>query len=220
MNYKFANIEICPVKVSVFQNMTINTTIGIIENTRCNMVQNTGKRIRELRLAQSKSIAALARETGVSKSLISQVERGEVLPSLYTLEKLSISLNVPITEFFGVQSSENIETDIVVRKKNRQIITLPDSPKKYYLLTPSLNEKLEFLIVEFPSSSVGTARNSFSHEGEEYFYVLEGELTLNVFEKSYKLYEGDSGCFDSSNKHLFANQTENIAKLILAATRS
>lgn len=184
------------------------------------MVQNTGKRIRELRLLQKISIAALARDTGVSKSLISQVERGEVLPSLYTLEKLSIALQVPITEFFEVQTTADSETDIVVRRDKRQIITLPDSPKKYYLLTPSLNEKLEFLIVEFPPSSVGTARNSFSHEGEEYFYVLEGELTLNVFDKSYHLNEGDSGCFDSSKKHLFTNQSEKAAKVILAATRN
>ncbi len=184
------------------------------------MVQNTGKRIRELRLAQKISIAALARDTGVSKSLISQVERGEVLPSLYTLEKLSIALQVPITEFFEVQSTEGNESDIVVRRDKRQIITLPDSPKKYFLLTPSLNEKLEFLIVEFPPSSAGPARNSFSHEGEEYFYVLEGELILNVFDKSYKLNEGDSGCFDSSKKHLFTNQSEKSARLILAATRN
>ena len=68
--------------------------------------ENTGKRIKSFRLAQNISISKLAAEIGVSKSLISQVERGEVYPSIQTLEKMSAALNVPLGEFFQIKEDQ------------------------------------------------------------------------------------------------------------------
>lgn len=183
------------------------------------MVKNTGKRIRELRQVKNISMGTLAKRAEVSKSLISQIERGEVLPSLSTLEKISIALELPITEFFQVETTTVDDADIVVQKNKRKRISIPDSATVYDVLTPTLQHPLEFLIVEFPPSSDKTGRDIFVHEGEEYFYVLEGEFILAVNDKTYAISEGDSGCFDSSKKHLYTNQTDKKARLIIAATK-
>ncbi len=185
------------------------------------MVQNTGKTIRKIREAKKISLSALARDIKVSKSLISQVEKGEVLPSLSTLEKIAVSLDVPITDFFKFEDelSEKNHSNNIVRKDKRIKLSIPDSATVYYLLTPNLHANLEFLIVEFPPCSDSTGRDTFRHKGEEYFLVLEGEFTLKIENETYILYEGDSGYFDSNKKHLFVNNTDKKAKLLVVATR-
>ncbi|MCL1976424.1 MAG: isochorismatase family protein [Firmicutes bacterium] len=64
----------------------------------------TGWRIKELRMAQNISVAELAQAAHVSKSLISQVERAEVYPSLKTLEKIASALKVNVGDFFQGES--------------------------------------------------------------------------------------------------------------------
>jgi transcriptional regulator with XRE-family HTH domain len=184
------------------------------------LVQNTGKIIRKIREAKNISLSALARDIKVSKSLICQVEKGEILPSLSTLEKIAVSLEVPITDFFKLEdelTEKNYSN--IVRRDKRVKLSIPDSATVYYLLTPNLHANLEFLIVEFPPCSDSTGRDTFRHEGEEYFLVLEGEFTLKVENETYILYEGDSGYFDSNKKHLFVNNTDKKARLLVAATR-
>lgn len=183
------------------------------------MVELTGKRIREIRNTKKMTIARLAEMVEVSKSLISQVERGEVLPSLSTLEKIAIALDVPITEFFNVKESSNIENRIVVRKNERKKIIIPNSETVYHVLTPDLRKNVEFLIIEFPPKSDNVDYDVFRHEGEECFLVLEGELTMTVGEQEFELQEGDSGSFNSDIKHGVYNKSDKRASLLVAAFR-
>lgn len=184
----------------------------------------TGKRIRETRKLQNMSIVELAKLVGVSKSLISQVERGDVFPSLSTLEKIAIALEVDITHFFKIESVPPFaESEIVVRENKRKKVTLPDSSMVYNMLTPNLRKSLEFLLIEVPPYSVKEATEEedieiFKHEGEEYFFVVEGQLELSIEEQKYLLNAGDSGCFDSSLAHVWKNNSNQKGSFIIAAT--
>lgn len=182
------------------------------------MVRTTGSRIREIRKSQGMTMAKLADTIGVSKSLISQVERGEVLPSLPTLEKIAVFLNVPISEVFKVENNQIEEKQFIVRKENRKKIVIPDSSMTYYLLTPSFRENMEFLVIEVPPFADKERIDTFKHEGKEYFLILEGQLRLDLEDQSYTLNEGDSGSFDSSRKHSFKNLTDKNAYFLIAAT--
>lgn len=182
--------------------------------------KTTGRRMREIRKNKDISIVELAKTIGVSKSLISQVERGEILPSLSTLEKVANALEIDITEFFKIEGPRCLsEGEIVVRKNNRKVITIPNSSMVYYLLTPNLHQNLEFLIIEIPPH--GEKQNeieTFKHDGEEYFLVLEGELQLDIGTESYSLEQGDSGCFDSSHGHIWRNVKDQKGVFLIAAT--
>lgn len=182
----------------------------------------TGKRIREIRKSKKLSIVELADLVGVSKSLISQVERGDVFPSLSTLEKISSALEVDISQFFKIETSPTItESEIVVRGNKRKKITMPNSSMIYNLLTPSLRNSLEFLLIEIPPFSTRCEDEeieTFKHGGEEYFYVLEGQLELVLGEQSYIVNAGDSGCFDSSYGHIWRNNSDKKGSFIIAAT--
>ena len=184
----------------------------------------TGKRIREIRKSKNISIVELAKMVGVSKSLISQVERGDIFPSLSTLEKIAAALEVDISKFFIIEASPITESDIVVRADKRKRIMMPNSSMIYNLLTPNLRKSIEFLLIEIPpysSKDHGEDEiETFRHDGEEYFFVMEGplELVIGDEEQVYTLNTGDSGCFDSSHKHVWRNNTDKKGSFIIAAT--
>lgn len=183
------------------------------------MVKDTGKRVRELRDLKGISMSELAKRTDVSKSMISQIERGDVLPSLSTLEKIAIALDLSIATFFQKNVEDSTEADFVVKGDKRSKIIIPDSSTVYHVLTPTLQESLEFLMVEFPPCSDETGRDIFKHQGEEYFYVLDGEMKLTVDEQTRIIKTGDSGCFNSNKKHLYENCKDTPAKVIIIATK-
>lgn len=188
------------------------------------MNKATGKRIREFRKSKQLSIVELARMVDVSKSLISQVERGDVFPSLSTLEKIALALEVDIAQFFKIEDPLMSESAIVVRGDQRKTITMPNSPMIYHLLTPNLRKNIEFLLIEIPPNTSqereGDLIETFRHEGEEYFFVLEGQLELIIGDEKqvYSLTAGDSGCFDASNSHIWRNNTNEKGSFIIAAT--
>ncbi len=180
-----------------------------------------GNAIRKIRRNKKMTMQDLSDKVGVSKSLISQVERGEVLPSLTTLEKIANVLQIPITDFFEVESEEINEEDIIVRKNERKKIIMPGSPVIYNLLTSSLKNKIEFLLIEVPPRVCKDRYDTtFKHKGEEYFMVLEGQLNLSIGDKEFVLNEGDSGRFNSGIAHAFENKTDQKTVFLVAVTES
>ena len=184
------------------------------------VLQNLGLRISYLRRKKSLSMADLAKEIGVSRSLISQVEKGEAYPSLHTLEKITNVLDVSMSKFFEVQQEANDdENQIIVRNGYHKVISMPDSQIKYRILSPSIYNDMEFLITEVPpQNETKHALDIFRHEGMEYFYMIQGQLILTLDDHRYVLNEGDSGCFDPSLTHYFVNHTDQTAKMIIFAT--
>jgi transcriptional regulator with XRE-family HTH domain len=182
------------------------------------LVKDIGKRIQQLREEKNLSMSELAKAVNVSRSLISQVEKGDAYPSLLTLEKIANALGVSLSKFFQVESNSNDEEKIIVRSGTRKIITMQDSKNKYYILSPSLYKNMEFLITEFPPYEEGDGIDYFQHDGEEYFYVLSGQLHLTVGDNTYIINEDDSGCFDAGLVHYFINKTDKTAKIIIACS--
>ena len=181
--------------------------------------KETGRRIKELRMAHNLSISELAKAANVSKSLISQVERSEVYPSLKTLEKIADVLGVHLSKFFQIENPVNDFSNCIVKNGKQRVVFMPETNNRYHILTPNLrNSAMEFLLIEYPPNSQSDTGDRFRHAGQEYFYVLEGALTIGIDGKTYLLEQGDSGCFDSSATHYFLNKTDKTAKLIIAAT--
>lgn len=190
------------------------------------MKKDVGKRIQKLRTNKGISMSELANRIGVSRSLISQVEKGDAYPSLQTLEKIVDALDVSLGQFFQIDLNvdalqnniNNNEEEIIARSGKRKVITMQDSKNKYHILTPSLYKNMEFLITEYPPYVEGDAVDYFKHDGEEYFYVLTGQLHLTIGSNTYIINEDDSGCFDSGELHCYINKGDKIAKLIVASS--
>ena len=158
--------------------------------------------IRKLRKEKRITLKKMAQETGISINYLSQIERGKTNPSVGILKRITNVLGVSLLGLGGepFQNPFNQQEVAVVRRDMRKMLVYPKSKLKEYLLTPDLKRKLEVLLSE---SKPGRAKENawYSHEGEEFGLVLEGQYEVTVEDKTYILNEGDSIYFPSHLPH-------------------
>jgi transcriptional regulator with XRE-family HTH domain len=169
----------------------------------CNSISYVGKILQERRVAQGLSVHQLAKKSGVSSGLISQIERGIANPSLNTINSLTTALGLQLGLLFEDQPEEE-KSDIVIHRHQRRKLRVDDPNFVYELLTPGLDHTLEFVWVESaPGSS--TEGSPFCHKGEECGLVLEGTLEVYLDGERHILKAGDSIIFDSNIPHWYHN---------------
>lgn len=175
---------------------------------------NIGKKLQAFRMERGLTIRELSQNSGVTSSMLSQIERGLANPSIKTLKDIAQSLNVPLYLFFKIESDD----DIIVRKDKRRTIGRPEEQDTVYsLLTPGAMGNIEFCLMEVPSGGE-SARMAQSHVGEEAAYVLEGPVDITVDGSTYTLETGDSIRISPQSVHKWINHLERPAKIIFAVS--
>ena len=165
-----------------------------------------GKKIRELRKKAGLVLQDLSDRTGLSKPLLSQIEKEVVSPPIATLLKISKALNVNIGFFFQDNTPE--EQVVLVKRDESKVIDSryfgrEESGYYYEALAFKKSKKyMEPFLVEFKRKKVENL-SYFSHEGEEFIYLLEGTLEFRTESQQYILYPGDSLYFESSIPHAY-----------------
>lgn len=174
---------------------------------------NISERIRELRTEKRMSLKELSERTGLSVSFLSQVERGTSSLAIASLEKIAVALAIPISDFF----TKATPSRYVTRKDEQVKARMDYSPFTLSHLAGSFPErKLDPLIVELESKE---EQNRFNqHSGEEFYYVLEGEIIFSVEDEKYHLKEGDAIHFPSDIPHRISNPFDGKSKLISVLT--
>jgi transcriptional regulator with XRE-family HTH domain len=156
--------------------------------------------IRHLRHKRKLTLAKVARLTGFTKSYLSMIERGKKSPPIATLSKIAQALSVDMSVFF---QQGRIKNGLIIgRKKNRRSVVQDGSlfGYRYQAIASSGKPKrMEAFIASFPSNSKKT--EFFDHEGEEFFYVLEGKIKFFYGDRTILMNEGDCIYFDSSVPH-------------------
>lgn len=163
-----------------------------------------GEKIKAVREEKGMSLQDLAAATGFSSALLSQVENHMVSPPLGTLIKISKGLGVEIGLFFqDVREAQYT----IVRKNEREKVSRVSSKmgKKYGYSYEALafdkkGRHMEPFLVTLEEASTKD-HHSFSHEGEEFIYVLEGKMEVQLEDHSDILEPGDSIYFDSTIPH-------------------
>ena len=186
----------------------MKVTIGI--NGAGNMFD--GQKIKKLRTEQRLSLKDLSDRSGVSISMISQIERRNTDPTLTTLYKLCKGLEVSISTLLGTDE----QALQLVRKDERKTINFPQSNSKYELLTPINEGTIEMIQIHLEPGQED--QQLVEHAGEECGYVLQGEMTIVLGDVEYILYEGDSIRFKSMTPHRFFNHTEETTISVWAMT--
>nr|UWI51684.1 cupin domain-containing protein [Clostridioides difficile] len=177
---------------------------------------DVGSKIRALRKSKNISIATLAKESGLSTGLISQIERNMVVPSIIAMWKITKSLDVNIGYFFDDIGKD--DSNIVVKKNNRKKIVTNDSTKFYELLVPNLiGKKIEFILVTL-NGHTKKSSEFVTHEGEECGYIIKGKMKITLGNKEYILEEGDSFYFNSTIPHIYENCDDNECISVWAMT--
>lgn len=175
-----------------------------------------GTRLRELRTAKGITLAQLSASSQVSVAMLSHIERGQAAPSLKTLERLRIALDVQLANFF-VQADaepESIDSSLIVGKQeDRTRLPFKHMGLVKELLVPTGHSDLEMLMLIIqPGGSSGP--EPWTRNGEKAGYVIEGRFELTVGESQRTIETGDSFRFDGSIPHQFRNPTEHPTRVI------
>lgn len=169
------------------------------------MKKEIGEKIKMLRVAQDITLQDLSAKTGLSIGFLSQLERGQSSPAIASLDKISQALSVEISYFFSLprQNSKRI-----TRNHEQAVFYIDSSKIIYYDRTNDLEcDQLTPFIQTILPQSDDLNITPYSHQGEEFIYVLEGVLTLFLEEQRFELYPGDSCHIKSNTPHDWANFT-------------
>jgi DNA-binding transcriptional MerR regulator/uncharacterized cupin superfamily protein len=157
-----------------------------------------GPRLRRLRLRRGYSLARVARAASVSVGFLSALERGQMSASVATLRRLARFYRLNILSLFDPTEANPGR----VRPQERKV--LEAGPGVRMELLSWGNTVMEpHLFRVSPSAGSG---ESYSHEGEEFLFILRGclEISLDGGE-AHRLEEGDSFYFESSAQHRWSN---------------
>lgn len=167
---------------------------------------NLGKKIKELRTLREFTLQRVSDLTGLSKPLLSQIENNLAAPPIATLIKISTALGVKISYFFQDDSEEH---RIVIVKKNERYgvekVSQHDPPSQIgyrykSLAYPMVDKHMEPFIAEIETRNEDALIYN-THKGEEFIFLLKGNLELRTNTQSYIIEPGDSIYFDSSIPH-------------------
>jgi electron transfer flavoprotein alpha subunit len=154
-----------------------------------------GARIEKLRAAQHWSLEDLARETGQSPEMIAQVEAGAISPSVSFLLRLAEALKVDPGIFLGR------EEKVRIRGQRAQAFFKRTQAYAYQTLTPGAESDhlRAFLVTIDPKQDHRPVE--YKHAGEEFIFVLDGDLAFTLGSKARTLRPGESIHFNSETPH-------------------
>lgn len=192
-----------------------------------------GPRIREERLKRGISLRSLARDVGVSASMISQIETAKSQPSVSTLYAITNALAVSVEDLFTVSDDaepaaapparaaqqNGAPTTVLealgsfaddrlgplVRAEHRPVLSL-DSGVTWELLGKLPHHAVDFLLITYaPGGTSSSTGGLMRHPGSEYGYLLSGELTVTLGFDQRTLRAGEAISFDSITPHSYRN---------------
>ena len=163
-----------------------------------------GEKIRELREKKGLSLQDMANRTGYTSALLSQVENHLISPPLGALIKIAKALEVKVGTFFGEEPRESYA---IVRRDERKHISRYASKEgvSYGYAYESLgfdkkDRQMEPFLVTLEPATVKSEKLS-THDGEEFIFVLEGEMEAILGGHKDVLHPGDSIYYDSTIPH-------------------
>lgn len=176
---------------------------------------NIGKKIQDIRSGKSISIRKLAAISGLTASMISQIESGTVNPSISTLRAISTALETPLYRFF----KEDADSAVVVTPDTRKTLGSKLEPSVVYeLLTPNTLGDIEFCMMIVPAKSFSNQKMN-SHVGEETAFFYSGEVVeLEIEGVHYTLHHEDSIRIPGGAMHRWYNPTEQPVQVVFAVT--
>lgn len=161
-----------------------------------------GERIRLERQRRRLSLDALAAQTGVSRSMLSDVERGEKVPSVIVLDRIATGLGTSIARLVG----EERASPVIVLRRDEQDVAVDPAGWERRILSPVLpGVEFEFMRTTI---SAGVDAGVFSPHAPgslEWVAVESGTLLLTINGTPYTLHAGDSIYYDGDCWHQFVN---------------
>ncbi|MDO5851899.1 MAG: cupin domain-containing protein [Methanobacteriaceae archaeon] len=182
------------------------------------MTGEIGENIKKMREMKKLSIEDLSEKSGVNKNQIKTIEEGGLIPSLTPLMKIAHALGVRLGTFMDDNLEDkpchvkNGQTNKVIRFSGKTDNVDNSNLDFHPLGATKIDRNMEPFLIEFKPNNDEHPLND--HEGEEFIYVLEGELELTYGKETYQLNKGDSIYYDSIVPHDLHNNGDKKAKIL------
>ena len=171
-----------------------------------------GEKIKDLRNQNGLTQQELADRSELTKGYISQLERGQVAPSVVTLLDLIECLGTTPSEFF-----KETEEEHVVYSEGAFFEKIDDAGNSIQWIVPNAQQyQMEPLLVAIQPGE--QLQEDKPHEGEEFGYVISGRIRLHLGEKTYTVKAGESFYFCANRNHMIENAGGRLAKLVWVST--
>ena len=172
--------------------------------------QRIAERVRELRAAQSLSLDAVATKSGVSRSMISLIERGESSPTAVVLEKLAAGLGVMLASLFDAPAAAaQVPSGPVARRDDQPLWRDPASGYlRRNVSPPGMPQPMQIVEVHFPPGGrVAFETGPRDMPVHQQVWVLEGAIDVTVGAERHRLREGDCLAMQLDRPTMFHNPT-------------
>jgi XRE family transcriptional regulator, regulator of sulfur utilization len=175
-----------------------------------------GEHVRRLRLQAGMSVRKLAKESGFSPSFMSQVENGQVSPSISSMEKIATAVGVTLGDFFAAVTDG--EGGLIVRVADRQALSSGWSAAEIEALSvPGPRARLEALLITLrPGGRSG--KHPYAHDREEFAFVTRGEVMLTLGPEEHRLRRGDAATIRPGELRLWQNAAKAPVQILIIAS--
>src|SRR5262249_11658694 len=180
-----------------------------------NLNQRIAERVRTLRADQRLALDALARRSGVSRSMISLIERGESSPTAVVLEKLAGGLGVMLASLFdSPTASAPVPSGPVARREDQPLWRDPASGYlRRNVSPPGVAQPMQIVGVRFPAGGrVALETGGRDVRVHQQVWVLEGTIDVTVGDERHRLREGDCLAMQLDRPTMFHNPTRKATR--------
>jgi transcriptional regulator with XRE-family HTH domain len=192
----------------------------MIQDKVLSVNEHLARRVRELRGARGLSLDELAAQCGVSRSMISLIERGESSPTAVLLEKLATGLSVSLASLFEFPRSA---AGPVARQADQLSWRDPESGYVRRNVSPSgVDSPIQIVAVSFPPQArVAYETGARARPVHQQVWVLEGSIDVTVGEARHRLDAGDCLALALDRPIMYHNPTRKTARYaVVIATDS
>jgi transcriptional regulator with XRE-family HTH domain len=166
------------------------------------IILQISSRVKEKRKENRVTLEELAREVGVTKGLLSQIENNRTVPSLSVLLSIIKALRVDFMDFFDQLDGTGSGLPVVIKAREYQQLKREYSKGSYYYRINSFKHDGKLVDVVLYRQEKNARRGYVSTEAFEFDYVLKGKIQNTMNNKRYVLEQGDSFYYDARTPHL------------------
>lgn len=167
-----------------------------------------GENLKNIRKDRNLTLQEMSDITGVSKSMLGEIERSVSSPTITVLWKIVSGLKIPFTHLLQDQKV----SVIIVKSSDQDVVTTDDAFKITPIFNYESEKKFETYSMTFPAFSKGDIKNH--NKGiVEYLFVYKGELVVEIGDTEYNVNTGDSIRFFADSPHRYINKSDEETKV-------
>jgi transcriptional regulator with XRE-family HTH domain len=171
-----------------------------------------GAKLKSTRLKRDMTIQELSAVSKVSANMISRIERGLTTPSVEILMKLATAFGMSISYF--IEEAEKGSTVVLMRHGKGHPVFFFEEKHQIASLTQGIRDPGFSVFIDTLEKGCSSGAGGMVQSGEEFAYILSGQMEFVVDGESFELESGDSIAFKASQPHLWRNLHDGQTKVL------